>query len=388
MRPRPPIYQRWRFLGAWYRLGDALCIVAGLMITIRREPAADRYPIVAAVAIIVYYLLAELGNMYRSWRGVSAHREAVSTLMCWGCTLATLLLLGFLSRHTAVFSRISIFTWFAVTPVLMLASRIGTRWVQQTLRRLGYNTRSFAIVGVNELAFQLARNIEASPEMGLQLAGFFDDRPDGRNPEIPENLGHCLGTLEELVEQARQGRIDRIYITFPMRAESRIRDVLAKLGDATASVYIVPDFLVFQLLHSPLDRHPRPAGGERLRDAHLRHRRAGEAVLRPGHRQPDPAPGGLADGADCDGDQTHFRGTGVIPAAALRARRPGNPRVEVPHDDRLRGRAEGRAGPAERRASPASGRRCGGFRSTSCRSCSTCSPGACRWSARGRTPMP
>jgi putative colanic acid biosynthesis UDP-glucose lipid carrier transferase len=35
-----------------------------------------------------------------------------------------------------------------------------------------------------------------------------------------------------------------------MRAEERIRDVLRRLADTTASVYIVPDFFVFQLLHS------------------------------------------------------------------------------------------------------------------------------------------
>jgi putative colanic acid biosynthesis UDP-glucose lipid carrier transferase len=35
-----------------------------------------------------------------------------------------------------------------------------------------------------------------------------------------------------------------------MRAEARIRNVLAQLGDTTASVYIVPDFFVFQLLHA------------------------------------------------------------------------------------------------------------------------------------------
>jgi putative colanic acid biosynthesis UDP-glucose lipid carrier transferase len=41
-----------------------------------------------------------------------------------------------------------------------------------------------------------------------------------------------------------------IYITFPMRAEKRIQDVLRMLGDTTASVYIVPDFFVFELLHA------------------------------------------------------------------------------------------------------------------------------------------
>jgi putative colanic acid biosysnthesis UDP-glucose lipid carrier transferase len=35
-----------------------------------------------------------------------------------------------------------------------------------------------------------------------------------------------------------------------MRAEERIRGVLKRLSDTTASVYVVPDFFVFQLLHS------------------------------------------------------------------------------------------------------------------------------------------
>ncbi|MEE2642384.1 MAG: undecaprenyl-phosphate glucose phosphotransferase [Planctomycetota bacterium] len=35
-----------------------------------------------------------------------------------------------------------------------------------------------------------------------------------------------------------------------MRAETRINDILQKLGDTTASVYIVPNFFVFRLLHS------------------------------------------------------------------------------------------------------------------------------------------
>jgi putative colanic acid biosynthesis UDP-glucose lipid carrier transferase len=56
--------------------------------------------------------------------------------------------------------------------------------------------------------------------------------------------------IAELVEHARQRSVDMIYITFPMRAEERIRGILNRLGDTTASVYIVPDFFVFQMLHS------------------------------------------------------------------------------------------------------------------------------------------
>ena len=246
------IYQQWSVQGVWYRLSDALCIVGGLAVAVvrGRTTTVDHYIIAAAVAIIVYYLLAEMGGLYRSWRGVSAHREAVGVLFGWGCTLVVLLALGFITQHTGEFSRISMLAWFATTPVLILASRIITRRIQQMLLSAGYRTRKFAIVGVNELSFRLAENIESSPHMGLRLVGFFDDRPEPRNPTIPADLGRRAGTIQDLVDQARAGTIDRIYITFPMRAEDRIRRVLDMLGDTTASVYVVPDFFVFQLLHS------------------------------------------------------------------------------------------------------------------------------------------
>ena len=252
MSEKRRIYQQWSIRGAWYRLSDALCIVAGLLISVHRgrTTSVDHYIIAAAVAIIVYGLVAELGDMYRSWRGVSVHREAVGTLFCWGLTCVILLALAFATKRTAEFSRIATSVWFIVTPIMIVAVRLATRCAQRILLSLGYNARKFAVVGVNELGFQLARNIEASPEMGLRMAGFFDDRPDGRSPEIPADLGHRLGTIQDLVDQARAGAIDRIYITFPMRAEDRIRGVLDRLGDTTASVYIVPDFFVFQLLHS------------------------------------------------------------------------------------------------------------------------------------------
>jgi putative colanic acid biosynthesis UDP-glucose lipid carrier transferase len=56
--------------------------------------------------------------------------------------------------------------------------------------------------------------------------------------------------LDELVSKTRAGEIDTIYLTFPLRAEQRTRNVIERLADSTASVYIVPDFFVYQLLHS------------------------------------------------------------------------------------------------------------------------------------------
>jgi putative colanic acid biosysnthesis UDP-glucose lipid carrier transferase len=252
MQNRQYIHQKWSARGVWYRLADAFCIAAGLTISVQRglTTTIDHAVIAGAAAIIVYGLLAEIGDMYRNWHGVSEHREVVGTLLCWGCTWMTLLLLAFVTEVSGEFSRTSALMWLFVTPVLIVAARIITRWIQRARRLLGYKRRKFAIVGVNELGFQLARNIEALPEMGLSLAGFFDDRPEERNPAIPADLGRRVGTIQDLIDQTKSGAVERIYITFPMRAETRIRGVLDHLSDTTASVYIVPDFFVFQLLYS------------------------------------------------------------------------------------------------------------------------------------------
>ena len=197
------IQQQWSILGAWYRLADAICIVLGLLLATRCELSTmgEHYAIVAAVAIIVYGLLAEVGGMYRRWRGVSAGREVVGVAASWACTVFSLLALAFAVKYTDQFSRISTATWFLATPLLIVLARTTTRWLQRLLLRWGYRSKRFAIVGVTELGFQLARNIEDSPQMGLKLVGYFDDRPEPRNPEIPTRLGQQVGTLQDLVDR-------------------------------------------------------------------------------------------------------------------------------------------------------------------------------------------
>jgi putative colanic acid biosysnthesis UDP-glucose lipid carrier transferase len=248
------IQQHWSPTGFLYRFTDAVCIVLGLYVASRFatwQGTPYYYWLAGAAAIILYGMVAELSGIYRRWRGVSKRRELISALFAWGLTLLLLLAVGyFLQKATGDYSRKMLLIWFFSTPALMIAFRMGIRVIQRTLRALGYNTRHFAVVGVNELGFQLAKNIESLPEMGLKLAGFFDDRGDERNPAIPEKMGERVGDLDELLAQAKDGRVDIIYITFPMRAEGRIRGVLHRLSDTTASVYVVPDFFVFQLLHS------------------------------------------------------------------------------------------------------------------------------------------
>jgi putative colanic acid biosynthesis UDP-glucose lipid carrier transferase len=205
---------------------------------------------VGTATVLLYHIASELSGLYRSWRGTRLRREIACVLLTWAYAVPVLLGIGLVARYNGEFSYTSKLLWIFTTPAFLVSSRIVLRKILQRLRMRGVNTRSYAICGVNELGIQLARNIAAAPEFGLRLEGFYDDRPEDRTTEVPAELGQQIGNLDRLVLKARRGAIDIVYITFPMRAEERIRDVLAMLADTTASVYIVPDFFVFELLHA------------------------------------------------------------------------------------------------------------------------------------------
>lgn len=254
--PARNIRQHISVMGSLFRLVDAAAIAAGLSLAAWIFGRVPQHDVVAgALAIAAHLLVAEFTGLYRSWRGVSSEREVFCTLLTW--TLA-LVLVGAVGLSTLGISlaawhgkaRLILLTWSGSTAVLMIVTHALLRSFKRAFWTRGFNHRPVAIVGVTELGFQLARNLAAQPELGLKLVGYYDDRPPERSPELPAGLKRRIGGIEDLISDARAGFVETIYITFPMRAEDRIRGVLRQLSDTTASVYIVPDFFVFQMLHS------------------------------------------------------------------------------------------------------------------------------------------
>ncbi len=239
-------------VGIIYRLLDALAVVGGACVALRFTPdtSGQSLAVIAATTLLVHHIASEISGLYRSWRGSRIGLEIGCLGLNWMITSPLVLGAGLLTQLNAHFSYESKLIWLIATPLAMGSSRVFLRIVLKGLRKRGFNIQRFAICGLNNLGLQLAENIQASPELGLEFIGFFDDRPSHRLREV---VGHELpsaGTLRGLAEKARNGEIDMVFITFPMRAEKRIRDYLSTLSDTTASVYIVPDFFVFQMLHA------------------------------------------------------------------------------------------------------------------------------------------
>ncbi len=235
---------------------DAVAVVGGAWLA-ARWAGGDVGPSALSAAVsatVFYFLAAEITGLYRSWHGVSGERELLCAGATWAVVVPLLLLVGFavdlLEPVAHELTHAGALAWFASAPLLLGLGRTSLRLYQRRMRSKGRNVRGLAIVGCTEIGFQLARNIEKAPWSGLRTVGFFDDRPPLRRAEMPTDVAACVGNIDDLVQSARDGRVHMIYLTLPLRAENRIKAVLARLADTTASVYLVPDFYVYELLHS------------------------------------------------------------------------------------------------------------------------------------------
>lgn len=214
----------------------------------------DAKPALAAVlamsAMIAFLLFAEMRGLYRSWRTSTLVNEIREVLVIWMMVAITLFMLVLVTDSEDIFSLHVMLTWFASVPVGLLAVRLLVRWVLRYVRRNGANFRSVAIVGNNQIGHRLVRHLDAMPWAGLVVKGFFDHR---RREESPVTIGHLnypLETMEDLFQKVDAGEIDSVYVALPLNSERRIEELVSQLADTTASVYVVPDLFVSELVHS------------------------------------------------------------------------------------------------------------------------------------------
>ncbi len=171
---------------------------------------------------------------------------SLSVFSRWLLFFAILLVLGYATKSSSIYSRKLLFTWLLVTPPILVLVHMAIDQAMSRMMFAANNSRRIVIAGANELGRNLAKKLSSSSQFGMKIEGFFDDRSAerlGADSELP-----IIGKLPELPEYVRQNNIDLIFIVLPMRNIQRVTELLDELHDTTASIYYVPDVFVFDLI--------------------------------------------------------------------------------------------------------------------------------------------
>jgi len=230
------------------RLLDPLIAAAGLPLLCWAFglPFAPHYVWLAVIGALLVVIAFGEAKVYRPWRSAPLGQEAHFIWIAWVAVCGVLFAMGYITKTSELFSRRVLLIWVIATPALMigmhLSVRLGLRW----LRERGRNYRTAVIVGSGDLGRRLCSHIVSNPWLGIRVIGYVDDREnprDGDQMSVPH-----LGPLDDLTPRMQALNPNFVYIALPMRAEDRIREVIDSLMDSTASVYLVPDILTFQML--------------------------------------------------------------------------------------------------------------------------------------------
>ncbi|MEA5423751.1 undecaprenyl-phosphate glucose phosphotransferase [Synechococcus sp. CCY9202] len=189
--------------------------------------------------LLVSAVVLPSASLYSSFRQRSLISLARRVSSGWASVLALLLLLSFLAKLSASFSRFDTTLWALLSWLLLLANHVGLRSLLRWHRSHGGNQRTIAYWGMPPAAQALQQQLLASPWMGLRLEAWFSPvqpRPD----ETPSLLPPCGGGLAEMRHWLEQNQVDRIFFSHITRDGIGFEQVLALFGDTCVPVIYVP----------------------------------------------------------------------------------------------------------------------------------------------------
>ncbi len=217
---------------------DVLAVCGGLVLALQAHHAhwSGPFLLVGIIAVGLFMFIADMKNIYRSWRTGSIRTEILYTVETWITVFVGLFAIGYVWPN-AVYPPGVMLAWLVATGTLLVLTRLGARQALRVARGRGINTKRLAIAGTDALAHHVARTIAKNPWMGFRTVGLFDHIP-ATQEEVPR-FGVGSESLSTVIDLARSGRIDTVFVSLPCaRATDAILDALS---DTTASVYVLQD---------------------------------------------------------------------------------------------------------------------------------------------------
>ncbi len=146
----------------------------------------------------------------------------------------------------------TIFYQWYVLLVCLAAVRMVTISIVRLVRKSMNKKRRVAVIGLTPGGLTIERALmRAHRPQDLEIT-FYDDRNENRFAYPIRSP--MKGKVAPLIELAKEGGIDEVFIALPMVARDRIRHYLDELSDSTVDTYLVPDLYTYNLNVSQLKR--------------------------------------------------------------------------------------------------------------------------------------
>jgi putative colanic acid biosysnthesis UDP-glucose lipid carrier transferase len=172
----------------------------------------------------------------------------LGVLARWTALLVVLLVIGYASKFSEHYSRRAMLTWAFLGPLCIVATMLTLHEIMRSYLLSPGNARRTVLAGCTEASLAMATRLNRCSEFGMTVLGFFDDR--GRDRLKIDGDVQLLGKLNELAAYIRKHRVEVIFIALPVKQVARVLALMEELRDTTASIYFIPDIVLFDLIQA------------------------------------------------------------------------------------------------------------------------------------------
>ncbi|RQR70319.1 undecaprenyl-phosphate glucose phosphotransferase [Burkholderia sp. Bp9012] len=228
--------------GLMARLLDVVLIIAGSLLAsqFRFLQVANNHfdSAVVTFGIAFSLVLFPVFGVYESWRGRSMLRLIGKISLAWLVVQACGIILMFSLHRVDVISRLWFVYWTAITGAALIASRIVTHMALRSVRRVGLNLRSVAVVGYGQHCHQVVRKLDESPASGFRASAILDLRPlaDVAHSSVP-----TFSDLDRFAAHVRDGGVQEIWLALPLSEEATILRFVNEFGQDLVNIRFIPD---------------------------------------------------------------------------------------------------------------------------------------------------
>ena len=205
------------------------------------------YVTVLLTALVLALVVLNAFDVYR-WRPDEGVLRSIRRLFgSWIGVVLVVVMLLFATQTGRIFSRQWLGVWAVAALAGMFLVRVVAVHLLKAMHRRGLLVRRVAIVGAGALGQQIAERFTRSPQAGFRVVGFFDDDP------AHAGATYCgvavRGNVAALTPFLEGVAVDQVWVALPLRAEDRVRALLADLVPRNVKIRFVPDIFGFQLLN-------------------------------------------------------------------------------------------------------------------------------------------
>ena len=203
--------------------------------------------------LIAWIYLSSRFKLYTSKRITAFWYEAWDVCKTTAICLLIATLPAFFIREHPLSRIFLLYLWPLQTGALILF-RFVLRKTLKYFRRRGYNFRQIIIVGRNERATKIVKQIKENPEFGLHILGYIDATGNGNNVGSQHDL-KLMGSLKDLEKILREKVIDEVIVTLPFKSfYSEIEKIVHLCEQVGVEVKISTDLFSLTLAKESISR--------------------------------------------------------------------------------------------------------------------------------------